>query len=395
MRLSWNKCFLGDVITLKRGYDLPAKDRVSGIYPVVSSSGVTGTHNQARAKGPGIVTGRYGTLGEVFYVSSDFWPLNTSLYISDFKGNDPRFAGYLLWSLGLKRNNAAGAVPGLNRNHLHRLEICFPPLPIQRRIASVLSAYDDLIENNRRRIAILEEMARRLYEEWFVHFRFPGHEHVPFIETEQGRIPERWEVKPVSDVLQIFGGGTPSKKQPEFWEGGMINWYTPTDLTREKTAFMDKSATQITKLGLNKSSAKLLPAMSVMMTSRATIGSIAINTTQACTNQGFITCLPSKEFPLYLLYHWLHANVETFISLGTGATFKEITKGTFRTVSVVVPSQSLAVNYQNMVEPIMKMALNLQRKNTNLRAQRDLLLPKLVSGEIDIRNAEKTWGEAA
>lgn len=281
---------------------------------------------------------------------------------------------------------ATGAtVPHLNMSDLRSLPIPeLPALPTQRRIASILSTYDDLIENNTRRIEILEEMARRLYEEWFVHFRFPGHEQVSFKETELGRVPEGWEVKTVADTFEIFGGGTPSKKEPSYWEGGTINWFSPTDLTRAGTAFMDSSGAKITDIGLRKSSARMFPAFSVMMTSRATLGVISINTTEACTNQGFITCLPSKRFPLYLLYYWLNANVETFISLGTGATFKEITKGTFKTIPLAVPSLQVANQFQDDVSPLMSLALNLQRKNANLRTQRDLLLPKLVSGEIDV-----------
>jgi type I restriction enzyme S subunit len=126
-----------------------------------------------------------------------------------------------------------------------------------------------------------------------------------------------------------------------------------------------------------------------MLTSRATIGAIAINTTEACTNQGFITCIPNDRFPLYLLLHWLRNNVEMFISLASGATFKEISKGVFKEIKLLVPSQQLADNFERTVRPMMHEALLLQRKNTNLRAQRDMLLPKLISGEIDVSAAER------
>lgn len=265
-------------------------------------------------------------------------------------------------------------------------ELILPSSDLQVHIASILTAYDDLIENNTRRIEILEEMARRLYEEWFVHFRFPGHEAVGFKESELGEIPAGWEVKSVVDTFQIMGGGTPSKKVPEYWEDGDINWFSPTDLTRSSSAFMEESSSKITELGLKKSSAKLFPENSVMMTSRATIGVVAINTQPAATNQGFITCLPNNEFPLYLMYHWLKDNVETFISLGTGATFKEISKGTFKEIQLAVPPVDVSRAYQEVVGPMMQQVLLLQRKNANLRTQRDLLLPKLVSGEIDVSN---------
>jgi type I restriction enzyme S subunit len=158
---------------------------------------------------------------------------------------------------------------------------------------------------------------------------------------------------------------------------------------------MDESGTKINELGLHKSSAKLFPPFSVMMTSRATLGVIAINTTPACTNQGFITCLPNERFPLYLLSNWLRNNAELFISLGAGTTFKEITKGAFKTIPLYVPPQNLASAFQDTAEPLMAMVLRLHRKNANLRAQRDLLLPKLVSGEIDVSEAEEMAEEAA
>ena len=157
-----------------------------------------------------------------------------------------------------------------------------PPLPIQRRIASVLSAHDDLIEVNTRRIKVLEEMARRTNEKWFVHYRFTG---------GAGARPEGWEEISVGDALETTGGGTPSRKRSDYWDRGTINWYSPTDLTKSGLTFLDRSNDQINGLRLKKSSARLFPANSVMLTSRATIGAIVINTTEACTNQGFITCL--------------------------------------------------------------------------------------------------------
>jgi type I restriction enzyme S subunit len=169
VNLKWEQCELGTVVTLQRGHDLPSQDREHGIYPIVSSSGITDHHNCYKAKAPGVVTGRYGTLGEVFYLDCDYWPLNTTLYVKDFKGNHPRWVFYLLRSLNLKDMNIAGAVPGINRNHLHKLNVELPPLQTQQRIAGILSAYDNLIENNLRRIKLLEEMAQITYEEWFVN----------------------------------------------------------------------------------------------------------------------------------------------------------------------------------------------------------------------------------
>ena len=146
----WIEADLGSVLELKRGYDLPKRDRTVGTVPVVSSSGATGTHREARVKGPGVVTGRYGNIGQVFFVPDDFWPLNTTLYVRDFKGNDPRFISHFLRALDFSAHSGKTAVPGVNRNHLHRTRIVFPPdVGEQGIIAAILSSVDDAIEQTR------------------------------------------------------------------------------------------------------------------------------------------------------------------------------------------------------------------------------------------------------
>ncbi len=210
---TWKSCKLGDVIELKRGYDLPKSKRVDGKVPIISSSGESGLHNESKVEAPGVVTGRYGTLGEVFYVERDFWPLNTALYVKNFKNNNPRFVSYLLTQLDFTRQNVAGAVPGVNRNYLHMLNVQIPTVPEQEQIAELLSTYDNLIENNNRRIAILEEMAQSLYREWFVKFRFPGHQQAKFIDSPLGKIPEGWEVAKLGEVSSMKYGKMAKKEK--------------------------------------------------------------------------------------------------------------------------------------------------------------------------------------
>ncbi|MGJ7521401.1 restriction endonuclease subunit S [Variovorax sp. LT1P1] len=306
--------------------------------------------------------------------------------LADPQKCDPKFLMYSLvyFKPAILKLAISGAQRNLNGKSIKQFPIGAPPVEVQQRVASILSAYDDLIENNTRRIAILEEMARRIYEEWFVRFRFPGHEGLRMVESELGLVPEGWAIEVVEDVTETLGGGTPSKTESGYWDDGEINWYSPTDLTAVRTVFMEESASKITALGLAKSSAKLFPANSVMMTSRATLGVIAVNTTPACTNQGFIVCVPSDRMPLWLLFHWLKANEGEFEALATGATFKEIAKGVFRKVKLVVPATPTAAAFEGVVGPMMDLVLCLERKNRNLRAARDLLLPKLISGELDV-----------
>jgi type I restriction enzyme S subunit len=187
---AWAETALGSVATLQRGYDLPEDLRVAGAVPIVSSSGISGYHNEARCSGPGVATGRYGTLGRVYFIREDFWLHNTTLFVRDFHGNDPRFVYYLLTSIDLATHSAVSAVPGLNRNDIHRLPVMLPPLPIQRRIAGILGRLDDKIEVNRRINRTLEAMAQALYRHWFV-------------ESELGLVPKGWEGGKLGDIASV------------------------------------------------------------------------------------------------------------------------------------------------------------------------------------------------
>jgi type I restriction enzyme, S subunit len=282
------------------------------------------------------------------------------------------------------------AVSGIRGSNLIELEVLYPPLETQRRIAAILSAYDDLIENNTRRIKALEQAAHDLYREWFVHFRFPGHESVEMVDsgTDYGMIPHGWEVKSVDDSFDILGGGTPSTKKPEYWEDGDIVWFSPSDLTAAGSMFIRDSSRHINKLGLQKSSAKMFPPYSVMMTSRATLGVTAINSVPACTNQGFITCIPNEKVSAYQIYFWIAENLEKIISVASGATFKEINKTTFRQFPFLIADSDVTNRFEEMVSSMGEQIENLLDRNNALREARDLLLPRLVSGQLDVSDIE-------
>ncbi len=314
------------------------------------------------------------------------------------KETNALFLTYLLRSPGARQEiiNLSGgsAIINISQSALASLTVDLSPLPTQRKIAAILSAYDDLIENNLRRIKILEEMAQTLYREWFVKFRFPGHQKVKMVNSPLGKIPERWGIQQIGEVIESLGGGTPSTKEPSYWEGGNIDWYSPSDLTASRSMFITGSSKKITQLGLDKSSAKLFPAYSLMMTSRATIGVISINTEKACTNQGFITCIPNDRLSVFHLYFWIKESREKIISVASGATFKEISRGEFREFSIVVPPPPIENTFAETVEPMCRLIENLIKKNHNLVVTRDLLLPKLISGELDVSELDITISEA-
>jgi type I restriction enzyme S subunit len=361
---------------------------------------------RAHTAGPGdVVVTQRGTLGQVGLIPKEARHPRYVISQSQMKLTvnpalaDPAYVYYTFRApeviqrfVGLA---STSGVPHVNLQTLRDFSIPLPCLETQQRIAAILGAYDDLIEVNRRRVAVLEEMARGLFAEWFVRFRFPGHEHVPIADAPDGPLPEGWRYARIEEAFDLLGGGTPSKAVEAYWHEGTVDWYTPTDLTGSGSLFMDRSELRITEAGLAKSSAKLFPADSIMMTSRATLGVIAICTGPASTNQGFITCIPNKRLPRTYLYQWLRQNVPVFIAHATGATFKEITKGVFKKLKVCVPCHEVVERFEKTARHMHDMVLALERSNRTLVASRDLLLPRLISGQLSVEAAEREMEDAA
>ena len=297
---------------------------------------------------------------------------------------DSRFLFYSFLKKG-KADELSGLFTGSTIKHLPREKLAkvsldIPPLPMQHRIVDILSAYDDLIENNRWRIALLEEAARLLYREWFVHLRFPGHEHVKITDG----LPGGWKRRAFDDVCKAIGGGTPKTSKSEYWSDGSIPWYTPTDVTRNSCLALLDSATKITEAGLRGSSAKMLPLGTILMTSRASVGFFGIVDTPSCTNQGFISILPHDPWArMYLLHNLMH-RVEEIRSHAGGATYREISKGKFRVLPVVLPVESLLREFENQASTLHAQVRSLHAMNQRLAQARDLLLPRLMNGEIAV-----------
>ena len=379
----WQACKLGEVITLKRGYDLPQQRRKTGPFPIVSSSGITDYHIEAKVKGPGVVTGRYGTLGEVFYIQGDFWPLNTSLYVQDFKGNDPRFVSFFLRQLNFGTKNAAGAVPGVNRNHLHAIDVRIPSLPVQRRIAGILSAYDELIENTQQRIKILEEMARSLYREWFVHFRFPSHDKVKMVPSPLGLIPQGWEVKKLSDFVSTQYGYTESTNAepvgPKYLRGMDIN----------KTSYIDWSEVPYCPIKPEDKPFYSLKVGDVVVIRMADPGKVGIveQDVDAVFASYLIRVRPKDEYLRpYFLFHLLGSPAyQGYISgASTGTTRKSASAGVITDYQFALPSKHFIFAFEERAALFRSLLTTLLNQTANLRRTRDLLLPRLLSGEVTL-----------
>lgn len=261
----------------------------------------------------------------------------------------------------------------IRRLRLHNL----PSRDTQARAGALLAAYDDLIENDRRRIKLLEDAARLLYEEWFVRLRFPGREHTP----SRDGLPKGWGRKLFSEVCETIGGGTPSTKVPEYWDGD-ITWVVPSDITRNDCLALLDSERHITEKGLRESSATLVPPETILMTSRASVGFFALVDREVCTNQGFINVIPHADhMRMYLLFNLMN-RVEEIRSNAKGTTYPEISKGRFRGMDVVVPSESLTKAFSEAVYPMVRQVRCLKKQAVALRKARDLLLPRLMSGEV-------------
>jgi type I restriction enzyme, S subunit len=376
------KTTIGDLVNFKRGYDLPHSQREDGEFPVVSSGGFSGNHKFYKAKAPGVVTGRYGTLGEVFYVDSDYWPLNTSLYVQDFKGNNPKFIYYYLGTVLSSNFNSAGAVPGVNRNYLHKIEVPCPPKE-QEKIVAILSAYDDLIENNKRRIALLEKMAEEIYREWFVRMRFPGHEQVAFHKG----IPEGWEIKIIKDFGSVVTGKTPSTQISGYYGGDFPFIKTPdmhgnlfilrTEETLSQSGF-DSQKRQI--LGKNVICVNCIGALS---------GSVSITTTDCQTNQQINSLTPEKPYCREFLFFSLRNLKEKIHLFGnTGSTMTNLSKGKFENLEILKPSSEILDDYHEVAKPIFEKIRLLGIQNQNLEQTRDRLLPRLISGKLAVEDLD-------
>ena len=378
-REGWRAAALEELVFFQRGYDITKAEQSPGDIPVISSSGTTSYHSEPRAHGPGVVIGRKGSLGTIHYVDGPYWPHDTTLWSRNLNHNNPRFVYYFLHTIGLERYDVGNSNLTLNRNHIHGLPIAIPDHRIQERIASILSTYDDLIENNKRRIRLLERAARLLYEEWFVHLRFPGHEHVTITDS----VPEGWEKQTIVGVCETVGGGTPSTKVSEYWDGD-VTWIIPSDVTKNNCLVLLDSERKITNTGLRESSAKMVPAETILMTSRASVGFFALMDREVCTNQGFINLIPhDEEVRMYLLFN-LMSRVAEIRGNAKGTTYPEISKGRFRTMDIVIPTRTLMVRFANIASDTIRQVHCLKRSILRLTQTRNLILPRLMNGEIAV-----------
>jgi len=304
----------------------------------------------------------------------------------------PAFLGAVvesqIYKIWVQRNAGGAAQPNASAKLLGAFPLRLPDEDTQRRIGVMLGSINDLIENNRRRVEVLEELARAIYREWFVNFRYPGHENATVVASPLGAVPEGWSVSTCGDELTSLGGGTPSKSEPAYWHDGTVRWYTPSDLTKSRCRYTAEPDLRITETGLARSSARLFPPGSVLMTSRATLGVLTIASSEATTNQGFIVISPDERWSPAFIFEWLGEHAAQLASIATGSTFKEITKGAFKRLPFLVPVQSVLDAHRDATNPIEQQICNLEQQVRRLASLRDFLLPRLVTGQIDVSSLD-------
>ncbi len=372
------KVRLGNLCEFMYGKGLPKSERVSGEFPVYGSGGIVDYHKNYYVKGPGIIVGRKGSIGSVFFEKRNFYPIDTVFYITENqKVYDLRFLYYSLLTLGLDKLNTDAAVPGLNRNVAYEQKFLLPDIPTQQKIAFILSAYDDLIENNLKRIKILEEMAQMIYREWFVNFRFPGHEKVKMVKSELGMIPEGWEIIKLGEMLEFQKG----KKAKNIYHQPLNNSipYLLIDGLRNRSfLYTDDKTMPIAKKD-----------NILMVMDGASSGQVFIGFEGAVGSTiGIYRIKDTNNLFSYLVYFFLKNNFKTISEKNIGSAIPHANKDFIASMKIVTPKSNIVILFSDFVFDIFKQIDVLERKILNLRKTRDLFLPKLISGEIDVENVD-------
>ena len=387
---AWTATSLGEVLTLQRGFDLPRQERRPGPHPVIASTGQVGTHAESAVRGPGVVIGRSGSLGGGQFIGSDFWPLNTTLWVKDFQGNEPRFCYYLLRSLDLAHFNAGSGVPTLNRNHIHPLPVLLPPLEEQRAIARVLGALDDRIELNRRMSETLEEMARALFRSWFVDFDpvrakaegrpsglppdldalFPA----SFEASELGEIPAGWEVRSLDEIATFTNGLALQRFPPEGDE-----WLPVIKIAEMRRGYTEKTGRASAKIDPRR----IVEGGDVLFSWSGSLELVLWAHGRGALNQHLFK-VTSDEFPRWFYLGWTREHLDEFrgIAAGKATTMGHIQRHHLTDAKVAVPPpcvvEAADANLAALVEQQVRHAIEAR----TLATQRDTLLPRLVAGEL-------------
>ena len=379
-------CVWGDLATLEYGKSLSNYKVHSGKYQVFGTNGPIGWSDKALCMYPSVIIGRKGAYRGVHYSRNPFYVIDTAFYLRPIVEFDMKWAYYQLLTQDIIGLDSGSAIPSTSRSDFYQLPVYVPPLPTQKKIAAILSSLDDKIEMNTRMNKVLEEIARALFHRWFVEFEFPNDEGMPYkssggrmIASEMGEIPEGWSMGTVGDVVQIFGGSTPNTKNSEYWENGEHPFCTPKDLSTLSTSILLDTERHITDKGVQTISSKQLPAGTLLLSSRAPVGYLAISAVPISVNQGFIAMICNETISNVYVIQWLQENMEEIKGRANGSTFLEISKRNFRGIPFLIPAETALSSYNRSVKPLYDFIENIVRENMRLSTLRDELLSKLMA----------------
>lgn len=357
----WTKCTLGEVITLQRGHDLPKSKMIIGEIPVAGSNGIIGYHNIATTNGIGITIGRSGNIGNAYLYKDNFWAHNTTLYVKDFKKNHQIFIFYFLKNIDFQPFNVGSAVPTLNRNHIHPLDIKLPPLPEQKAIAEVLSSLDDKIDLLHRQNKTIEQIAQTLFRQWFVE------------EAE-----EDWEERSLSSIATFLNGLACQKFPPK----NEVDKLPVLKIKQLRNGFSTDSDWCTT----NVKPEYVINNGDVIFSWSASLMVKIWNGSRCILNQHLFK-VSSEEFPKWFYYLWSKHHLDEFISISSShaTTMGHIKRGDLDAAMVLVPSPVEIVELSELFTPLVDKIITNNKKLKNLEALRDTLLPKLMSGEVKVK----------
>ena len=311
---------------------------------------------------------------------------------------DPNFCYYLVSSHSVKQQLSAAAqqtkIRHTSPEKIMNCTVWVPELQEQERIGALLTAIDSKIELNCSINRNLEALAKQLYDYWFVQFDFPDENGWPYKssggkmvwnEKLKREIPVGWEVKTIYDVAEVYNGATPSTTDEQNY-GGDVVWITPKDLSNQQQKFVYQGERNISKDGYDSCSTHLLPPNTILMSSRAPIGLLAIAKAELCTNQGFKNFVPKNANVSTYLYYYIQTHIKQIEQLGTGTTFKEVSRDDILKFLILKPSDEILNLWEAMIIAVNEKQLEIQKENENLTMQRDELLPLLMNGQITVNS---------
>ena len=372
----WKKVKLRELITIRNGKD--HKLLHDGIYPVYGSGGIMRYVDRFLYDKESVLLTRKGTLNNIQYAKSPFWTVDTCYYtVVDTEKVNPYFLYRYLGLFDIESLNTGSAVPSMTFDKYYSLDIHLPSIDTQQRIATILSRYDSLIENYQKQIKLLEEFAQRLYKEWFVDLRFPGHENVQIVDD----VPEGWEKKKIFELGKVITGKTPSTANKANY-GGNIPFITIPDM---HNGIYPISSQTLSKQGAESQLGKYIPENSLMVSCIGTAGLVCISETLCQTNQQINSLVLDNDIKLYYMYFTFLSLKEHLNNIGSnGATMTNVNKSKFENIEVVVPIDSLLDSFNIIANNTFVKIKNLSLQIRHLIEARDRLLPKLMNGKIEV-----------